>query len=128
MELLGYTLTPLHMGIVALAVIIVIWFLLRNRSPEAFDDQSKGDLVLFYAPWCPHCKHLMPVWDQLEQRYNKSSNLTVRKVDCQAHPEEAKKHQIDGYPTIILFKQGRPMIYTGADRSLETIEKWVSSV
>ena|SRR3989338_8018775 len=129
MELFGYTLTPFHVGIV-LVVVLTLWFMLKNRSTKVNESfSSSHELVLFYAPWCPHCKNLMPVWEKLTQKFDKNKNagVTVRKVDCQAHPEEAKIHQIDGYPTIILFSRGRKIIYEGGDRSFDAIDKWVLS-
>lgn len=36
--------------------------------------------VKFYAPWCGHCKHLIPVWEELY--LNHKDELNVGKVDC----------------------------------------------
>ena len=94
------------------------------KPTEGFsDDGSK--LVLYYAPWCPHCKSLMPTWDQLKSE-SSGSNVSVEKVDCEANPEAAEEQGVNGFPTIVLFKNGEATTYEG-DRSLDDLKKFISS-
>ncbi len=39
-------------------------------------------LIMFYAPWCGHCKRLMPTFDQFAEKYGDGQNLNVGRVDC----------------------------------------------
>lgn len=44
---------------------------------------TKPHLVLFYAPWCGHCKRLMPVYETLAEKYNgelKQERVVIAKV------------------------------------------------
>ena len=94
------------------------------KPAEGFENDNTR-VVLYYAPWCPHCKTLMPTWDQLESE-SSGSNVSVEKVDCDANPEAAEEQGVNGFPTIVLFKNGEAVTYEG-DRSLDDIKKFISS-
>ena len=95
-----------------------------EEQAESFQDNAP-EVVLFYAMWCPHCKALMPEWNKLEKQMQ-GSNVDVKKVDCEKNPEEAKKNNVDGFPTILLFKDGKSVPYEG-DRTADAIKDFISS-
>ena len=84
------------------------------------NENSQPQAVLFYAPWCGHCKSVLPVWDNLSKRYPH-----MVKINCDEQPDVAKEHSIKGFPTIKLFINDQVYEYRG-DRSLEDIEKFVN--
>ncbi len=94
----------------------------EEEKQENFENSSKPSMVLFYAPWCPHCKSMMGDWDKLRNRVGRK--LEVVKVNCDEKPEMAEKHDIKGFPTIILFKDGRKIHFEGS-RNLENFMKFV---
>lgn len=79
-------------------------------------------LVKFYAPWCGHCIHLVPEWNKL---YNENkSNVIIANFD--GTKPLPKGITIEGFPTIILFKNGKEIPYEGertADNILEFLNK-----
>jgi protein disulfide-isomerase-like protein len=82
---------------------------LRGRvSLEAYETLDEGfeqkSLVLFYAPWCPHCKNIMPDWDDATKR--NTTDIKMVKVNCDEHEDLAKKHGIQGFPTIKFLPLG----------------------
>ncbi|EDX02494.1 thioredoxin domain-containing protein 5 homolog [Drosophila yakuba] len=78
-------------------------------DPETFDTAIAGGnvLVKFVAPWCPHCKRLQPLWEQLAEMMNVDNpKVVIARVDCTKHQELCATHQVTGYPTLRLFKLG----------------------
>ena len=69
-------------------------------------------LVLFYAPWCPHCQKFHPVYEKAAATLSKKG-LTLAKVDVTVEKNVAQKYGINGLPTIFLFIKGRPIEYRG---------------
>jgi thioredoxin 2 len=64
-------------------------------------------LVFFWAPWCGHCQHLMPVFAELASEF--SGSVKFVKVDLDKNPVAASDNQILSVPTLLLFKGGRLM-------------------
>lgn len=61
-------------------------------------------LVDFYANWCPPCKRLAPMLEELAPQY--SNRVNIVKVDVDKSPQLAKKFNITSIPTLIGFKNG----------------------
>lgn len=58
----------------------------------------------FYAPWCAHCKRLMPIWEHVGHALaDRNSPVRVAKLDCTRYTNVAAALNIRGYPTVILF-------------------------
>jgi len=89
-------------------------------------DADKDVLVEFYAPWCGHCKQLVPIWDKLGEHFADNDKIVIAKMDSTANEIEDLK--IQGFPTIKLFSKGDNKIvdYNG-ERTLEGFTKFLES-
>lgn len=73
----------------------------------SFKDIISGDtpvLVDFHAEWCGPCKMIAPVVNELSREMKGKARFL--KVDVDKNPEAAASYQIQGVPTLIVFKNG----------------------
>ena len=94
------------------------------KEIENFSEKSDAKLVLFYAPWCGHCKSIKPAWEKLTNNY---PNI-VTEINCDEEEEIAKANNIQGYPTIKYFPNGMDgdsIDYEGS-RDYKSIESFLN--
>ncbi|CAJ1382235.1 unnamed protein product [Effrenium voratum] len=118
----------------AAVLLISLWSRAASQEPEpspvpelsgsTFDEMVRDGtdqpwFVKFYAPWCGHCKRLVPLWEQLAAKLQ--GQVALAKVDATAEEGLAYKYDVAGYPTLVLIVDGERYNFRGA-RTLEALE------
>mmetsp|Transcript_40208 Transcript_40208/g.78582 ORF Transcript_40208/g.78582 Transcript_40208/m.78582 type:complete len:458 (-) Transcript_40208:97-1470(-) len=63
-------------------------------------------VLIFYAPWCGHCKALLPVLELVAE--DTEGVMNIGKVDCTQKSAKAicKHMEVKGYPTLKVYRHG----------------------
>uniref|UniRef100_A0A182MA81 Thioredoxin domain-containing protein n=1 Tax=Anopheles culicifacies TaxID=139723 RepID=A0A182MA81_9DIPT len=89
---------------------------------------AKGvTVVKFYAPWCGHCMRLAPTWEQLAEKLAARDDVKIAKVDCtvDANKELCGEQEVNGYPTVFLYREGEKVSEYFGPRSLDNLHEFV---
>jgi protein disulfide-isomerase A1 len=79
---------------------------------------------MFYAPWCGHCKKLMPVWEELAKEMASNSDIVMAKFDATLN--EVDGVQVKGYPTLKFYsKDNKSGEDVKSGRNLPELKKYL---
>ncbi|EAS07374.1 thioredoxin (macronuclear) [Tetrahymena thermophila SB210] len=85
---------------------------------------TKNTFGMFYAPWCGHCKKLIPTYDEFAE---KATDINVVAVDCTTNRAICDQLDVKGYPTLLYFTTENKQIKFNKPRTLESLQSFVSN-
>ena len=87
---------------------------------------SEPVLVDFWAEWCPPCKAMDPILDDLSREL--AGKVKIVKLNVDDNPGTASKYGVRSIPTMILFKGGEAAdMKIGAGTPKAGLTKWLES-
>lgn len=100
-----------------------------NPNNEFIKSDKKGQLMLFYAAWCPHSKTTLNQWYVYKEKYAKTGkySMSFNEIDCDENTNLADKYNIDEYPTIILLVDDKKYIYD-AQMNDATLTQFINTI
>lgn len=78
-------------------------------TDESFKDEIESAetvLVDFWANWCPPCKMIAPILEELEKEM---PDLKIVKLNVDDNPKTTSSFKVMSIPTLVVFKNGLPV-------------------
>ena len=103
-------------------------FVVVGKSFQKDVIENDNDVLLvFYAPWCGHCKRLLPEYEKAAKKI-KATNPKIILAKMDATENEVEGVHITGFPTIKFYpgnkKNEKPKDYSG-ERNADSIIKYL---
>ena len=82
-------------------------------------------LVDFWAEWCGPCRAIAPALEEIGAEY--AGRLTVAKVNIDENPNTPNAYNVRGIPTLVLFKDGKPVSTKVGAAPKSVLKQWVAA-
>lgn len=119
----------LLLGLVAGCVVADDVLQLNDADFDSKTASHDTVLVMFFAPWCGHCKRLKPEFEKAASTLkNNDPPVILAKVDCTEDGKDTcSRFSVSGYPTLKIFKGGELSTDYNGPREANGIVKYMKS-
>ena len=100
--------------LVLAAIIVGLWLYTKSVKTRA---------LFFYHPNCGHCTAFKSAWEQIKGLIT----MPAKDINCEDNPDNCIAYGVEGYPTIMVEKNGRTTEFNDK-RSVENVVKFIESV
>jgi thiol-disulfide isomerase/thioredoxin len=94
----------------------------ENISKLKDNINHNGAVILYYWNSCGHCHRLMPIWNELLDKYNNRQFYQIELDYMQQAPNEFRR--ITSFPHITAYYNGNKVIYDG-DRNINSLSSFI---
>ncbi len=101
---------------------------MKEVAEKDFEKAISGPkpvVVDFSAEWCGPCKQLAPVLEQVHA--DRADRFDLVKVDIDKSQSLAARFGIRGVPTLIAFRNGKPLAQKVGAMSKSQLNAWIDS-
>ncbi len=89
--------------------------------------QSGAPVVVdFYATWCPPCRMLAPLLDEMAARYG--GRVRFVKVNIDESPDLARQYRVSGVPTLVFLYGGTEVDRVVGVPAASTLQQKISGL
>lgn len=96
----------------------------QTFAEEVESNEAGTVLVDFWAPWCGPCKMLSPILDEVDAEIG--DKIKISKMNVDENPEVPGRFGVLSIPTMILFKDGKPVNKIVGLQSKEQLIEWIN--
>jgi len=107
-----------------------------DKTYEKIRKEGMPTFVRVHARWCGHCQELEPVWNELKEWHEKNMKnknsplesillLSVEDTELDRAKEKYPELNADGYPSLMMVRNGRVQNEFQGPRSLPSLKTFV---
>ena len=101
--------------------------LIKHITDQSFESDvlqsSQPVLVDYWAEWCGPCRMIAPALDEISGAMG--DKVKIVKLNVDESPKTASKYGVMSIPTMILFKDGKPVATKVGAAPKNQLQSWI---